>query len=236
MTIPKADPILTPAEYGASPAPQRPWPINLKRPNEYGIVRIYPTIQGEGGQTGIPMTIVRLQGCPVGCVFCDTPESWVLPNETEMKSSEEIVATVLPTRQHWALITGGEPAWYDLSLLTEALRKRNIKTSLETSGVYPITGAWDWITVSPKPRGLLPFNDRVLLLATELKWLVGKQDDIAALERFLGTYGGPRRGQTRVSIQPISTSAKATQLCLDTLVRHPEWRLSLQTHKLLEIA
>jgi organic radical activating enzyme len=131
------------------------------------------------------------------------------------------------------LVTGGEPTWHDLDPLTVALRNGpGVQTALETSGVYPITGRWDWVCVSPKPDGRLPFRPAWLSRADELKWIVGSVKDVRALEAFLAARESP----DRITVQPISCGARATEICTDALMAHPEWRLSVQLHKYLGLA
>lgn len=232
--IPPAPPVKTPAQYGAVAPPRGDWPYNKAAPDHYGVNNLYPTVQGEGGQVGTPMVIVRLQGCPVGCVFCDTPESWEVAGP--QVPAPQIADRVKALGLRWALVTGGEPTWYDLRALTVALHKSKIRTALETAGVYPITGQWDWVTVSPKPAGLIPFHPDALSHAHEVKWIVGRGGDIEDLDQFLQRWGGPKQGPRRVSLQPMSTARVATAACLDALMQHPDWHLSLQTHKMLGIA
>lgn len=232
--IPVATKVLTPAEYGAIAPDGLSWPLNQATPDMYLVNRIYPTVQGEGGMVGTPMTILRLQGCPVGCVFCDTPETWAV--EGEPRQADSIARETAGYPPFWTLVTGGEPAWHDLAALTQALHGLSRLCALETSGAYLLTGTWEWVTVSPKPKGLVPFKRSTLALANEVKWIVGKGSDIDELEDFLATLGGPQRPPHRISIQPVSASKRATQLCLDALMRRPDWHLSLQTHKMIDIA
>jgi 7-carboxy-7-deazaguanine synthase len=231
--IPKAGKIFTPAQYGAVAPSGDNWPLNAHDKSMYAINRVYPTVQGEGGQAGTPMTIVRLQGCPVGCVFCDTPESWALPGES-WKHAAEVAAIARQYSPNWALITGGEPCWYDLDQLTFMLQHVKMKCALETSGVYPITGTWDYVTISPKPEGKLPLLVSNIYSANELKWVIGSKHDIRYVE---GKYEEWRHLEgIRFSLQPMSAKEGPTKLCLDALMQHPEWRLSLQQHKFLDIA
>lgn len=162
---------------------------------------------------------------------CDTPETWARPALSAWIDARVVAQRVQATGLAWALVTGGEPTWHHLESLTAALRAIHCRTALETSGVYPITGSWDWITVSPKPRGMLPLNPEVLRYAHEVKWIVGKADDVDALETFLRTHALARG--VAISVQPMSTSARATELCLSAVMAHPTWFLSLQTHKLI---
>jgi len=231
--IPRASEVLTPFQYGAKAPEGTSWPLNKDRFTEYWVNRVYPTVQGEGRQAGTPMTIIRLQGCPVGCSFCDTPETWSVDDMTLSWWKAEALAAQVGLS--WALVTGGEPTWHDLGALTAALRVRGIRRALETSGVYPITGLWDWVTISPKPRGLLPLDRQNLRQADEVKWIVGRAEDVQEIEHFVREMGLPGGGP-RISLQPVSCSEKATALCLGALMRHPDWYLSLQTHKMIGIA
>lgn len=226
-------PSLTPMQYGAVVPTETSWPINGGRTGQYNIAEIYATVQGEGRLAGTPMTIIRLRGCPVGCVFCDQPETWD-PTKGLLLLSSEIAARVERLSPRWALITGGEPTWHDLQTLTCDLQNRGLKTALETSGVFPITGRWDWICWSPKPAGRLPMLLQYFRYANEIKWLVGRDRDVTALEEFLAQPTSRRSGQ-HIVIQPISCSLKATQVCLDALGKHPEWFLSIQTHKYIGV-
>lgn len=238
--IPKAGKVLTPAQYGAVAPPGDKWPLNVADRAMYGINRIYSTIQGEGGQAGTPMTIVRLQGCGVGCTFCDTPESWEVSVDMNTWRSDEIAEIVKFKHQPlWALVTGGEPTWYDLQALTSSLHTFGLETALETSGVYDITGDWDYITISPKPAGLLPLQMNNVRYANELKWVVGRASDIDFIEQRYDAFmkaGLMAERRPRWSLQPMSASQKATDLCLEALMKYPTWRLSIQSHKLIGIA
>ena len=236
--VPKASKVLTPAQYGATPPDGSKWPLNeaSTERHRYAVNNIYPTIQGEGKHVGVPMTIVRLQGCPVGCVFCDTPESWEVSNAWHA-TADDIAAEVAGYPPRWALVTGGEPAWHDLDALTDAFARHGLKRALETSGVYPITGLWNWVTVSPKPRGLLPIHYDAVSMADEIKWLVGKESDVEALEEWLERWRRvPVNSGYVISLQPISCSRRATAIAVEALMKHADWRLSLQTHKMMGVA
>lgn len=226
---------LTPKQYGAEAPLGDRWPINHgdgtgPARTQYALSDIYPTVQGEGRHAGTPMTIVRLQGCPVGCVFCDQPETWKTPAPHEYVDVEYIVDKVTHLSPRWALITGGEPCWHDLLILSHRLRAHRLHTALETSGVYPITGHWTWVTLSPKPHGLLRLLPDNLDKVHEVKWIVGRERDVLALEAWLLEYHIDPRG-VRVSVQPVSAQPKATALCLEAVMAHPWWHVSTQLHK-----
>lgn len=226
------------ARLGIRPPTGQQWPLNRDSLDTYYVNTIYPTIQGEGGLAGTPMTLVRLQGCPVGCVFCDTAETWpeALPESGRLWAVDDIVSSVVVNGLDWVLVTGGEPTWHDLMALTRALSDRGRYSALETAGVFPITGLWDYITLSPKPQGRLPLRPEALHLAHEIKWLVGKPQDIVDFKVFLRLYAYKISTKARLSLQPISQSRRATELCLQALMVNPTWRLSLQMHKYVGIA
>jgi 7-carboxy-7-deazaguanine synthase len=216
---------------------------------------IYPTIQGEGALTGTPMVLVRLQGCSVGCPWCDTKETWQLDSsqraytlEGTLKArsrwmfadADRIAAEA--RRQGpsipWALVTGGEPAEQpELPSLTQSLSQHCFKVAIETSGTAPLASSChmiDWLCVSPKlgmPGGKPVLRD-VASLADEIKMVIGKATDLTTLDDFLRDLSlAP--GCT-ISLQPVSTSAKATKLCVETCLARG-WRLSLQTHKFIHV-
>ena len=107
------------------------------------------TIQGEGANTGMPAYFIRLGGCDVGCHWCDVKESWDAGKHS-LVSVEKIVEDAEESTAKNAVITGGEPLMYDLNFLTKKLNAKGIKTFLETSGAYPLSGNWNWICLSPK--------------------------------------------------------------------------------------
>ena len=113
------------------------------------VMEAFYTIQGEGFHQGKAAYFIRLAGCDVGCVWCDVKESWNADIHPH-RSIEEITNFVLQTPANIAVITGGEPLMHNLDELTASLRKKNIRTHIETSGAYSLSGSWDWICVSPK--------------------------------------------------------------------------------------
>jgi 7-carboxy-7-deazaguanine synthase len=214
---------------------------------------IYGAIQGEGAKTGVPMVILRLQGCAVGCPFCDTKETWevrdkdYVPRLADARGQNrswtliepaEITAIIraqYPTYE-WVLITGGEPAEQDLVPLARALRGAGLRTALETSGTSDthLGAGVDWVCVSPKinmPGGRDVIPD-VVRTADEIRHVVGKPDDIKKLERLLEESGVT--GDTVICLQPVSQNKQATELCAKT-VQEKGWRLSVQVHKYLDL-
>lgn len=213
----------------------------------YPINNIYPCIQGEGCQTGLPMVMLRLQGCDVGCSFCDTKETWEKNPELERSSIQDVLGTnsyytekiqteilVYIKQNHpnikWVLVSGGEPAHYYLEPLVNVLHDGGLKVAIETSGTKQeiLETAFDWVCVSPK-KGVLP---ETLSVADEIKYVVGKQDDVDQLDKLLSK--STLKQGCQICLQPISQSRRATELCIQT-VQARNWRLSIQIHKYLNI-
>ena len=139
------------------------------------------TIQGEGFYQGQAAYFIRLGGCDVGCVWCDVKESWDVAAHPVV-AVEEIAGKAKSSGSPMAVITGGEPAMHDLNALTAALKARGLRTNIETSGAYPLTGAWDWVCLSPK-KFKSPHTS-VLPLANELKVIVYNKSDFAWAEEY----------------------------------------------------
>ena len=139
------------------------------------------TIQGEGFYQGQAAYFIRLGGCDVGCVWCDVKESWNA-SDHPLVSVNEIVEKVKNSGSPVAVVTGGEPLMYDLTILTASLQQAGIRTHIETSGVYPISGSWDWVCFSPK-KFKAP-DPSVPRFANELKVIVYNSSDFDWAEKF----------------------------------------------------
>ena len=112
-------------------------------------MEMFYTIQGEGFYSGHAAYFIRLSGCDVGCHWCDVKESWDIDSDQYQKI-DDLVEKVVESEAKIVVITGGEPFVHDLAELTHKLQQKQIRTHVETAGVYPITGKWDWICLSPK--------------------------------------------------------------------------------------
>ncbi len=187
------------------------------------------TLQGEGSHSGRAAWFIRLGGCDVGCVWCDVKESWEA-SAHPLVSVEEMVSQALQHPGRLAVITGGEPLMYPLGELTSALKNAGFETNLETSGAHPLSGDWDWICLSPKKfKAPLP---EVLAAADELKVVVYHPSDLKWMMEFLPAL----RPDCRLYLQPEwSKEAQISPLLVDFIKDNPGWRLSLQTHKYLQI-
>ncbi|MBX2921031.1 MAG: 7-carboxy-7-deazaguanine synthase QueE [Chitinophagaceae bacterium] len=193
------------------------------------------TLQGEGKYQGRAAYFIRLGGCDVGCVWCDVKESWDASAHPQ-KSIETILLQAKNEIQKQtvnsiiAVVTGGEPLMHDLTTLTAALKKEGFRTHIETSGSAPMSGDWDWVCISPKKfKAPLPEN---MILADELKIIVYNKSDFAWAEK----YAQQTRQHCKLYLQPEwSKAGTITPLIIDYIKANPQWQLSLQVHKYLNI-
>jgi 7-carboxy-7-deazaguanine synthase len=187
------------------------------------------TIQGEGFYQGQAAYFIRLGGCDVGCVWCDVKESWDASTHPFI-SVAEIAERARATGAPVAVITGGEPLMYDLAALTRSLREAKIRTHLETSGAYPMTGEWDWICLSPK-KFKSPHPD-ILRTADELKIIVYNLSDFDWAEQHAAAVSG----KCELFLQPEwSREKEMLPRIIDYVKAHPQWKISLQIHKYMNI-
>lgn len=196
---------------------------------QYPILEAFYSIQGEGYHTGKPAYFIRLAGCNVGCSWCDVKESWDEANGKRYTVSK-IVELVKATSALRVIITGGEPTLFNLLPLTAALNKEGIKTHLETAGTNLITGKWDWICVSPK-KFKAPLEESVRQ-ADELKIIVATKNDFTWGKAFLKLV----KKECKPFLQPEwSKFAKMQESMVEYVKKYPQWRISLQTHKYLNV-
>ena len=195
---------------------------------EYPVMEHFYTIQGEGAHTGRAAYFIRTAGCDVGCWWCDVKDSWEEEKHPRMKVGE-LVQEVKKSGTPIAVITGGEPLLHNLDALTLAIRNEGIKTHIETSGSSPISGHFDWITLSPK-RFKKPL-DEIFPYVDELKVVVLTKKDLAwALEN-----AAKCADTTKLLLQPEWDTPKSMPLIVDFVKENPEWGISLQTHKYLNV-
>lgn len=193
------------------------------------VMESFYTLQGEGFHQGKAAYFIRLAGCDVGCVWCDVKESWnkdLHPAQTV----EDIVSEAKKFPARLAVITGGEPTMHKLDVLTQCLHKAGFATNIETSGAHPLTGKWDWICLSPKKfKAPLP---EILEKADELKVVVFNQSDFDWAEKY-ARFVLPR---CKLYLQPEwDKAAIVTPLIIDYIKANPQWQLSLQIHKYINV-
>jgi 7-carboxy-7-deazaguanine synthase len=195
----------------------------------YPVMEHFYTLQGEGFYTGQAAYFIRLGGCDVGCVWCDVKESWDADAHPKM-STEEIVNIARQHPGRIAVITGGEPCMHDLNALCDALHAAGFRTHIETSGSAPLSGELDWITLSPK-KFKAPL-DECLSQADELKIIVFNKSDFQWAEK----HAAKVKPGCRLYLQPEwSKRDQMTPDIIEYIQQHPQWQLSLQTHKYLNI-
>lgn len=215
---------------------------------------IFNSIQGEGRFTGTPSVFVRLQGCDVGCPWCDTKHTWdngvATPlQEMVAKAADSnavaelddgaLASVVLARRERHVVLTGGEPCANDLANLCAELEAAGRRVQIETSGTYPVRCSDDaWVTVSPKINmpGRRALVTQAVLRADEIKMPIGKQDDVDRLLSMMSLYfpDGSSARTPPVYLQPLSLSKSATRLCMDAAAANG-WNVSIQVHKLIGV-
>lgn len=196
---------------------------------ELPLMEAFYTVQGEGLHAGKAAYFIRLAGCDVGCVWCDVKESWdasAYPRVLVDQMADDAQAS----GANLAVITGGEPAMYDLHPLCAALHERGLAVHIETSAAHEIRGQFDWVTLSPKKfKAPLPTE---LQKADELKIIVFNKSDFEWAE----TYASQVSDDCVLLLQPEWDKREAmAPLLVEYVKSNPQWRISLQTHKILQI-
>ncbi len=188
------------------------------------------TIQGEGYYKGTAAYFIRVGGCDVGCHWCDVKESWNA--ETHPPTAIDVIVTNAATYSDTIVITGGEPLTWNMQPLTAALKEKGLKTHIETSGAYPLSGVWNWICLSPKKNKLPIANSKVYQEAHELKMIIFNKHDFI----FAEEQAAQVNKDCILYLQPEwSVKDKMVPLIVDYVMKNPKWKVSLQTHKYLNI-
>ncbi|WP_416440275.1 7-carboxy-7-deazaguanine synthase QueE [Leeuwenhoekiella sp. A16] len=186
------------------------------------------TIQGEGYHTGTAAYFIRVGGCDVGCHWCDVKESW--DAAIHPPTEAQVIADHASRYSNTVVVTGGEPLMWDMNHLTGLLKAKGLNVHIETSGAYKLSGHWDWICLSPKKR-MLPTAE-IYPVAHELKVIVYNKADFAFAEEHAAKVGS----HCELYLQPEwSVREKMTPLIVEYVMSNPKWKISLQTHKYLNI-
>ncbi|MES1215720.1 MAG: 7-carboxy-7-deazaguanine synthase QueE [Bacteroidota bacterium] len=187
------------------------------------------TLQGEGYHQGKAAYFIRLGGCDVGCVWCDVKDSWDAEKHPKYEVGS-LKSEVRKTPAEIVVITGGEPLMHDLDELTYELQSAGLKTHIETSGAYPLSGTWNWICVSPKKfKAPIP---EILPEANELKVVVFNKSDFDWAEKYAALVSV----DCKLYLQPEWDKAtEMTPLIIEYIKDHPQWELSLQIHKYINV-
>lgn len=193
------------------------------------IMETFYSIQGEGFHTGKAAFFLRVGGCDVGCSFCDEKESWDSRRHA-LVPVEEALGRLLETPARTVVVTGGEPCLYPLDFLCRRLQAHGIARHLETSGSEALSGAWEWICFSPK-KGT-EIRPEFYEKSQEMKVIIECEDDLAWAEANAARL---HAGCERFLQPEWSQRERVLPLLTDYILAHPEWKISLQTHKYMHI-
>lgn len=193
------------------------------------VMEHFYTLQGEGFHQGKAAYFIRLGGCDVGCVWCDVKDSWNADKHPKYEI-RTLMAEVKKTPAEIVVITGGEPLMYNLDELTEEFQNAGLKIHIETSGAYPLSGVWDWICLSPK-KFKAPLEP-ILHLAHELKVVIFNASDFDWAEKYAALVSPG----CKLYLQPEwDKAAQVTPVIIEYIKAHPQWELSLQIHKYINV-
>jgi 7-carboxy-7-deazaguanine synthase len=193
------------------------------------VMEQFYTIQGEGFNTGKAAYFIRIGGCDVGCHWCDVKESWNA-NLHPLTATEELLENVKAFKAKSVVVTGGEPLIYNLNYLTKILKEAGIETFIETSGAYAMSGDWDWVCLSPK-KTMTPLQE-VYKKTNELKVIVHNNHDFIWAEEQRAKMGS----DCYLYLQPEwSKQINILPQLIEYVKEHPQWMISLQTHKYMNI-
>ena len=208
--------------------------ISTTQHTTYPVMESFYTLQGEGAHQGRAAYFIRLGGCDVGCTWCDVKDSWDA-SKHPVYTVDEIIAKAEaeinnPSAKKLAVITGGEPLLHQLDALTAALQAKGFETNMETSGSSPLSGHWNWICLSPKKfKQPLP---EIVPLAHELKVVVFNKHDFEWADSFAKQVSPT----CKLYLQPEWDKKElVTPLIIDYIKTHPQWQLSLQIHKYINV-
>ncbi len=202
--------------------------INFKDGKHLPVMESFYTIQGEGFHSGSPAHFIRTAGCDVGCGWCDVKESW----DEDLHPIVDIKTLINDVKSdcNIVVVTGGEPLLWNMKPLTKLLKKNNFKTHIETSGSSKLTGEWDWICLSPKKRKSP--NSKVYEKANELKIVIYNNSDF----KFAEEQAKKVNSQCMLFLQPEWTRKDLIMpKIVDYVMKNSKWKISLQTHKYLNI-
>jgi len=203
--------------------------VNLHINTALPVMEHFYTLQGEGMHQGKAAYFIRLGGCDVGCVWCDVKESWDAGKHPKV-AIEDLLSNIKAYPGNIVVITGGEPLMHDLTEWTRQIKTAGLRTHIETSGSSPLTGTWDWITLSPKKfKAPLP---EILPRANELKIVVFNKSDFDWAEKWAEQVSS----HCKLYLQPEWDKASTvTPMIIDYIKANPKWQLSLQVHKYINV-
>ena len=186
------------------------------------------TIQGEGYHKGTAAYFVRIGGCDVGCHWCDVKESWNADLHPPTSTSQIVNNAAKYSKT--VVVTGGEPLTWNMNSLTSLFKEKEMQVHIETSGAYNLSGTWDWICLSPK-KIKLP-KEEIYQVANELKMIIYNNADF----KFAEEQAAKVNADCILYLQPEwSKRDKVIPMIVEYVMENPRWKVSLQTHKYLNI-
>lgn len=193
------------------------------------LMEMFYTLQGEGWYQGEAAYFIRLAGCDVGCHWCDVKESW--PEEAHpMVAVDKIIEAVKKTPANMVVVTGGEPLMHNLDYLCQQLKQAGLRRHIETSGAWPLSGQWEMICLSPKKyKQPLP---EVIKAANELKVVVYNHDDFT----WAAEHARIVPADCKLFLQPEwSRYKQMLPKIIEYIKQNPQWLLSVQLHKYIDV-
>lgn len=210
---------------------------NFTYKKELKINEIFYSIQGEGYHTGKPAVFIRFSNCNLRCDFCDTEfKSGKIMTVTEIISKVKKYSTDI-----MIILTGGEPTLYNLYTLTYELRELGFYTTIETNGIRPIKGNFDWVTVSPK-KGW--FDEIYTVRMNEVKYIVENGTELPNTDwiDYCEHYWiSPMNWSAMTTINSIGKKScnkinkDNIKYCVDMVKSFPKWKLNIQMHKYIGV-
>ncbi len=200
----------------------------LKEGKILPVMEHFYTLQGEGAHAGKAAYFIRLGGCDVGCHWCDVKDSW--DAEIHPLTDMEQLAREATDLSKTIVITGGEPLMWNLDFLTSKLKEFGAMIHIETSGAYSLSGEIDWVTLSPKK--LAEVKPDVLAAASELKCIIFNNDDFKFAEKHADLVNPDCKLYLQVE---WGKRDKITPKVVEYVKANPQWNVSVQTHKYLDI-
>ena len=192
------------------------------------VMESFYTIQGEGFFKGHAAYFIRTGGCNVGCHWCDVKESWNFKKHP-LKDIQDLVKNAKKFCDI-VVVTGGEPLMWNMDPLCKLIKKNNLKSHIETSGSNQLTGSWDWICLSPKKKKS-PTKE-IYEKADELKIIIYEKEDLVYAEQQAKKVSE----KCILYLQPEwSNRDKVIPIIVDYVLANRKWKVSLQTHKYLNI-
>jgi organic radical activating enzyme len=201
----------------------------MKQQSTLPVMEHFFTLQGEGYHSGRAAYFIRLAGCDVGCVWCDVKESWTISPEQYL-TIDQLLEALSNAAADFVVITGGEPTMHDLTELTSVLKENGFEIAIETAGVHPLKGHIDWYCFSPK-KFKAPI-DEAYSKANELKIVIAHPSDFEWAETHAQKVGPNCKLYLQTEWEKQD---RLLPLIIDYIKRNKKWKISLQSHKYMQI-